>query len=157
MHSPEHSKIKLEALGSFDLQLVKIGMRRVQQHVPFAANGRRRHMQPDSLARTNPTIAECPQRFIPQLMPFAGKGIHIETVKREIVGKTRCNRNQVIGPQIWFEVNKSFDRSQSQRRRSVDYPHALTIPAAPVKPGTLAREGARSMDFAANPPQAHQL
>jgi hypothetical protein len=102
-------------------------------------------------------IAEYPQRFIAYLMPSAGKGIQIETVNSEIVGKARFNRNQVIGPQIWFEVNKSLDRSQSQRRRSVDHSHALTIPAAPVKPGALAREGAGSMDFAANPPQAHQL
>src|SRR5580658_631454 len=153
----KHSKIKLEALGPFDLQLAKIRMRRVQQYIPFSTNRCRRHMQRDGRACTNPTIAKGPQRFIPQLMPFAGKGTQIETVNGELVGKVRFNRNQVIGPQIWFEMNKSFDRSQSQRGRSVNHRHSLTIPAAAIEPRAFAREGAGGVERAANSPQAHQL
>src|SRR5260370_6043271 len=57
----EHSKIKLEGLGFFDHKLAEIGMFRVQQHVPFAANGGGGYMQREGSARTNPTVAGCPQ------------------------------------------------------------------------------------------------
>jgi hypothetical protein len=74
-----------------------------------------------------------------------------------IVWKVGLNRDQVIGLQIRFEMNKSLDRGQSQRGGSVDHAHALTIPATAVEPGTLAGESAGRVDPTANPPEAHQL
>jgi len=68
-------------------------------------------MQREGLARTNPTIAECPEGFVSQLVPFAGKGPQIKTLAGDIVGHLCRDRNQIVGSQIRFEVNKSLDGS----------------------------------------------
>lgn len=64
-------------------------MLRIQQHIPLAANRARRHVQRDGFVRTNPTIADCPQRFISKFL--ARQGLQIDALDAYIV-KPTANR-----------------------------------------------------------------
>jgi hypothetical protein len=112
----KHSEVKFEELGCFDIKAPEIGVLRIQQDIPFAANSGRGHVQRHCLACANPTIAVCPERFISQLVPPARKGLQIKTPASESVGNFRFDRNQVVGLQIRFEVNEGLERGQGQRR-----------------------------------------
>jgi hypothetical protein len=86
--------------------LREIGVSRVEQQIPFSADGDRRDEHCHGSPATNPSIAKATQGFVSRLMPAWRKLRYVEPHNLNCVRNFALNEDQVIGLQIWFEISR---------------------------------------------------
>src|SRR5271166_88402 len=95
--SAEHSQVEFKRPGLLEFEPRKVRVIRIQEHVPFASDGRRRDVQGSAGRIENPSVAVRPQRFISRLIPVTRKGFHIQPFGSHLVRNFGLNRDQIVG------------------------------------------------------------
>jgi hypothetical protein len=65
----KHSDVELKGFSTVNRDPFKVAVRRVQQDIPFAANGRRRCAERNCLPGLDPATAHAPQRLVTCRVP----------------------------------------------------------------------------------------
>ena len=131
-------------------------MSRVQQHVPFASNGCRRHKQSHRPSSGDPVVSKATQRLIPGRVPMRWQLVQVNCFCFQGLGHLAFNGHQVRRPKIRLEVYKRLDRGQRQRVGSIDHSHTAAVPATAVQASALSTQGLGSVPPPAYSPQPHR-
>ena len=89
------------------------------------------------------------------MIPLGRKQVEVDPLGRSIIGKLGLDRNQVIGLEIGFDMDKGLDRGQGKGGRRINYAAALAVPAASVDLSAFAGKCVRGVEPAANSPKPH--
>lgn len=92
----------------------KVPVNVIQQDIPLSPNCCRRNKEGNRLAFANPLVSEAAKRFVSVLVPVRRKSLEIQLVDCNVVRNLTCDRNKVIGPEIWFQINKGLNGGKSQ-------------------------------------------
>ena len=113
--SAEHSRVKLKRLGIPEFNPPELGMRWIQENVPFAPDSRGRNQQAYGVASADPLVSEATQRLIPACIPMRRQNLRTQSRDLDAFRDVSFDRDEVGRAEIRFEIDESLNRCKRKR------------------------------------------
>ena len=110
----EHPQIECEWRGIAKSDCGEIRMRRIQQNIPFATDGRGGDEQGWGSASTNPSVPEAAQRLVSRLPPGRRKRLRLNLANLQLIGNLAFDSDQIRRSQFRFQIDKGLDGGEGQ-------------------------------------------
>jgi hypothetical protein len=89
-------------------------MRGIHQHIPFAADRRRRNEKGSALSAAYPVVSDPVQRLVSGFAPVRRERFFVKPVYFDRGGNVALNRNQIGRSEIRLKIYKDLDRGERE-------------------------------------------